>query len=160
MAHIQRAFLTIPAIRRWRGAQSVADLLARVEGIRTIGMTVPAEQVEVDYDDDDLVQIDRIEAILREESYPVAATRLHRRRSGRARNSDKENTAMTRTMAIDPVCGMSVDRQAARRTTQYNEQTYCFCSPGCKKAFDADPQPYASSEPRQRQDACCSCCSA
>jgi YHS domain-containing protein len=45
-------------------------------------------------------------------------------------------------MAKDPVCGMEVDEATARHTTQYEGQTYYFCAPGCKKAFEADPQQY------------------
>jgi Cu(I)/Ag(I) efflux system membrane fusion protein len=44
--------------------------------------------------------------------------------------------------AKDPVCGMDVDRAAARaagRTSEHGGETYYFCAPGCKKAFDADP---------------------
>ena len=42
-------------------------------------------------------------------------------------------------MATDPVCGMTVDPTTARKTSDYRGTTYYFCSPGCKKAFDADP---------------------
>ena len=47
-------------------------------------------------------------------------------------------------MAKDPVCGMEVDEATARHTAQYQGQTYYFCAPGCKKAFEADPQRYLS----------------
>lgn len=42
-------------------------------------------------------------------------------------------------MAKDPVCGMDVDTQGARHTTEYQGKTYYFCAPGCKKAFETDP---------------------
>ena len=45
-------------------------------------------------------------------------------------------------MAIDPVCKMEVDESSAAATSEYNGQTYYFCAPGCKKAFDADPEKY------------------
>ena len=45
-------------------------------------------------------------------------------------------------MAKDPVCGMDVDPATARHTTQYQGQTYYFCAPGCKRAFEAEPQKY------------------
>ena len=45
-------------------------------------------------------------------------------------------------MAKDPVCGMDVDPQTARHTAEHNGQTYYFCAPGCKKAFQEDPQRY------------------
>ena len=47
--------------------------------------------------------------------------------------------------AIDPVCGMEVDRakaKAAGRTSQYREATYYFCSDHCKKQFDKEPAKY------------------
>jgi YHS domain-containing protein len=45
-------------------------------------------------------------------------------------------------MAKDPVCGMDVDEATARHTAEYQEQTFYFCAPGCKKAFEADPDEY------------------
>jgi Cu+-exporting ATPase len=37
---------------------------------------------------------------------------------------------------------MTVDPATARRTSEYHGTTFYFCSPGCKKAFDADPASY------------------
>ena len=45
-------------------------------------------------------------------------------------------------MAKDPVCNMVVDEKAAAATSEYKGKTYYFCAPGCKKAFDADPEKY------------------
>ena len=45
-------------------------------------------------------------------------------------------------MAKDPVCGMDVDPSTAKHTTEYNGQTYYFCAPGCKQAFEAEPDKY------------------
>ena len=45
-------------------------------------------------------------------------------------------------MATDPVCGMSVDPDTAKHSTEHNGQTYYFCAPGCKKAFESDPAKY------------------
>jgi len=45
-------------------------------------------------------------------------------------------------MAKDPVCGMTVDEKRAAATSQYRGKTYYFCSPGCKKSFDANPEKY------------------
>jgi Cu+-exporting ATPase len=44
--------------------------------------------------------------------------------------------------ATDPVCGMEVDTQSAAATYEYQGQTYYFCAPGCKAAFEKDPQKY------------------
>ncbi len=43
-------------------------------------------------------------------------------------------------MAIDPVCGMTVDEQKAPATSVHNGTTYYFCAPGCKRRFEADPE--------------------
>ena len=42
-------------------------------------------------------------------------------------------------MERDVVCAMQVDPAKAAGTSQYNGQTYYFCSNGCKAKFDADP---------------------
>lgn len=46
-------------------------------------------------------------------------------------------------MAIDPVCGMTVDPKSAAGKSEYQGQTYYFCALGCKKAFDQEPERYA-----------------
>ncbi|HEY5574799.1 MAG TPA: YHS domain-containing protein [Anaerolineales bacterium] len=48
-------------------------------------------------------------------------------------------------MAVDPVCGMEVDEKSAAATYQYKGQTYYFCAPGCKAAFEKDPEKYLGS---------------
>jgi P-type Cu+ transporter len=45
-------------------------------------------------------------------------------------------------MAKDPVCGMEVDPQTAQHTAEHEGQTYYFCAPGCKRAFEANPKQY------------------
>lgn len=42
-------------------------------------------------------------------------------------------------MAIDPVCGMTVDEAKALATAVFEGTTYYFCAPGCKRKFEADP---------------------
>ena len=42
----------------------------------------------------------------------------------------------------DPVCGMEIDPKTAAGTSEYQRQTYYFCSPGCKKSFDKEPAKY------------------
>jgi YHS domain-containing protein len=41
--------------------------------------------------------------------------------------------------AVDPVCGMTVDPATAAATSTFEGQTYHFCAPGCRRAFDKDP---------------------
>lgn len=42
----------------------------------------------------------------------------------------------------DPVCGMDVDPKTAAGKSDYQGKTFYFCSPGCKKAFDKEPEKY------------------
>src|SRR6056297_3249355 len=46
--------------------------------------------------------------------------------------------------ATDPVCGMQVEIKEDARSSDYDGQTYHFCSDGCQEKFDADPYFYAS----------------
>lgn len=51
----------------------------------------------------------------------------------------------TMALAKDPVCGMNVDPEVVHtRKSEYKSKTYYFCSPGCKEAFDKEPDKYAS----------------
>ncbi len=52
--------------------------------------------------------------------------------------------------ARDPVCGMMVDPAGAPAKSEYQGRTYYFCAPGCKEAFDREPEKYT--QPRRR---CC-----
>jgi YHS domain-containing protein len=47
-------------------------------------------------------------------------------------------------MAIDPVCKMEVNEKTAKFTTEHKGETYYFCAPGCKKAFEEKPEEYLS----------------
>ena len=49
-------------------------------------------------------------------------------------------------MAIDIVCKMEVDPKTAPAKSEYKGKTYYFCAPGCKRAFDKDPEKYLSAE--------------
>jgi YHS domain-containing protein len=49
-------------------------------------------------------------------------------------------------MAKDPVCGMEVDEKTAAGKSEYKGQTYYFCSTGCKKSFDQDPEKYINKQ--------------
>ncbi|MDR7416419.1 MAG: YHS domain-containing protein [Armatimonadota bacterium] len=46
----------------------------------------------------------------------------------------------------DPVCGMEVDPVRAAGKSEYQGQTYYFCSAHCKATFDREPEKYASKE--------------
>jgi YHS domain-containing protein len=47
---------------------------------------------------------------------------------------------------IDPVCGMEVDPENAAGESEYKGKKYYFCAPGCKAAFDQDPEKYLGNE--------------
>lgn len=51
--------------------------------------------------------------------------------------------------ARDPVCDMDVDVKAARFTSSYHGEMVYFCAPGCKRAFDRDPEHYLARSLRQ-----------
>ena len=44
--------------------------------------------------------------------------------------------------ATDPVCGMTVEVEGARHVARYGGRDYYFCSPGCKRRFEAEPEKY------------------
>jgi YHS domain-containing protein len=46
--------------------------------------------------------------------------------------------------ATDPVCGMTVEEGDAPGKSDYEGQTYYFCSQDCKEEFDANPEDYAA----------------
>lgn len=49
------------------------------------------------------------------------------------------------TEATDPVCGMTVEVEAARHQLDHDGSTYYFCCPGCRTAFEEDPAAYVGS---------------
>jgi xanthine dehydrogenase accessory factor len=46
--------------------------------------------------------------------------------------------------ATDPVCGMTVEVEGAHYVARYGGRDYYFCSPGCKRRFEAEPEKYVS----------------
>lgn len=48
------------------------------------------------------------------------------------------------TTAIDPVCGMTVDKEGAEHVATYQGQAYYFCSAGCRTTFLGNPREYVS----------------
>jgi len=51
-------------------------------------------------------------------------------------------------MAVDPVCGMTIDPARAAGRVEHEGTTYYFCSTGCVAKFTADPKKYLSGNPR------------
>jgi Cu+-exporting ATPase len=56
---------------------------------------------------------------------------------------------MNETMK-DPVCGMEVTMETAEARSQYQGQTYYFCSVDCKETFDKDPEKYVREQQMRR----------
>lgn len=46
------------------------------------------------------------------------------------------------TMVKDLVCDMDVNPKTAAASYEFEGQTYYFCAPGCRHAFEKDPQKY------------------
>jgi xanthine dehydrogenase accessory factor len=48
------------------------------------------------------------------------------------------------TFVTDPVCGMTVDPLTSGRKTVYGDNTFWFCSDGCRIDFERDPDRYSA----------------
>jgi Cu+-exporting ATPase len=51
------------------------------------------------------------------------------------------------TIARDPVCGMSVNTQAAKHRAEHTGNVYFFCSASCAEKFEAEPGAYLAPTP-------------
>ena len=52
--------------------------------------------------------------------------------------------------AVDPVCKMDVDvDNPPGGDSDYQQTTYYFCAPGCKVAFDNEPDKYLKGQMEQ-----------
>jgi xanthine dehydrogenase accessory factor len=49
---------------------------------------------------------------------------------------------------VDPVCGMTVAAETAGRLLRHDGLDYYFCSAGCRRAFEDDPDAYVKRETR------------
>jgi xanthine dehydrogenase accessory factor len=54
-----------------------------------------------------------------------------------------EPSAPEPAQATDAVCGMTVETASARHVAEHAGETYYFCCPGCKRAFELEPAKYA-----------------
>jgi YHS domain-containing protein len=62
-------------------------------------------------------------------------------------------------LEVDPVCGMTVDKAAAK-TAVHRGQVYYFCSQTCREKFEATPATYAmkagaAAHGSERRHGCC-----
>ncbi|HKI05834.1 MAG TPA: XdhC family protein [Thermoanaerobaculia bacterium] len=68
----------------------------------------------------------------------VLAEIVERRRAVAEDATEEPETAV----AIDPICGMTVEIAGARHTAEHGGQTWYFCCGGCRERFLAEPQRY------------------
>ncbi len=53
-------------------------------------------------------------------------------------------TTITGKKVKDPVCGMTIDEETARRKSEYEGKTYHFCSKSCLETFEQNPAKFVS----------------
>src|ERR1700733_7704331 len=63
----------------------------------------------------------------------------HRHDHGQASDGIPKVAAIT---ATDPVCGMQVNPATSRHRLEHAGTTFHFCSAGCQRKFEADPDGY------------------
>lgn len=54
----------------------------------------------------------------------------------------KRTETQSANESIDPVCGMTVERENAKYRTVFEEKSYYFCCLRCKEAFEQSPELY------------------
>jgi Cu+-exporting ATPase len=72
----------------------------------------------------------------------VPPARRGKKQEKMAEQKLSEDVSEVKSLAIDPVCKMTVDEKTAKFKTDYKGTTYYFCAPGCKKAFEKEPEKY------------------
>ena len=66
-------------------------------------------------------------------------------------SSHAETHSPQNHMVKDPVCGMSVDPHTAKHKAVHDEQTYYFCSAGCRDKFVKNPSAYLGDKPATKE---------
>ena len=83
----------------------------------------------------------------REIAVSILADLVRRRASGELKPQSVAGLDIVEpTTAIDLVCGMTVDAVAENRPFEYGGVTYYFCAPGCRKAFEKDPDSFITTQ--------------
>ena len=137
--------LSVPGITCGHCERVITNALAREAGVNDVRVDIPARKVQVTFDEF-AVDVDQMKAILEAEEYPVEAVEP----------AAQPRSPHIPTIVKDPVCGMDVDPRTTRNTSQYRGQTYYFCAPSCKNAFEISPGNFL--KPLQ-EASICSCCS-
>lgn len=83
----------------------------------------------------------------REIAVAILAELVQLRAAGDLKPRHRAPLAMAEpTEVIDLVCGMTVAAVPANRPYEYQGTTYYFCAPGCRKAFEKDPESFIHQE--------------
>lgn len=83
----------------------------------------------------------------REIAVAILAELVQRRAAGELKPSRRMSLPVIEVAeVIDLVCGMTVEAVAANRPFEYQGTTYYFCAPGCRKAFEKDPESFIRQE--------------
>lgn len=80
------------------------------------------------------------------ESYLAVAAQEVNPTGGESRPSD---------IALDPVCGMEVERATAKASYEYEGELYYFCCNGCKLTFSKNPEQFVHKTPTVAIDPVC-----
>ena len=80
----------------------------------------------------------------REMAVAVLAQLVQLRAAGKIVTS----SAMTTKLAVDPICGMTVNADRTSQVVEFNGVTYFFCCSGCRDTFAKDPIAHVSKEAR------------
>jgi copper chaperone len=67
---VKQVILNVPDISCEHCERAITQALTPVEGVREVRVDIPARQVRVAYDEN-LVDVARMEEVLKEEDYPV-----------------------------------------------------------------------------------------
>jgi xanthine dehydrogenase accessory factor len=62
--------------------------------------------------------------------------------AGRAEETPAADPAAGDIVLVDPVCGMTVEREHARHLAEHDGVVYAFCRMGCRTAFIREPEVY------------------
>ncbi len=86
----------------------------------------------------------------REIAVSILADLVQRRAAGELKPRPKSAApAAEPETVLDLVCGMTVDAVPANRPFEYEGTTYYFCAPGCRKAFEKDPDSFINQVTQQ-----------
>jgi YHS domain-containing protein len=81
---------------------------------------------------------------------PVIAPMVVASKNSHSASRSEKGAKMENTVH-DVVCGMDIDPNTAAGKSEYKGQTYYFCSPGCKRSFDKDPEKYVGAGAQTQQ---------